>query len=424
MTGAAEGDVMKTINEALHIPVDRLLAEAKDKYNRKSLTPSFNLEKSSLVKKIRNERQMQKILYQIRKDLEPYEAILKNKKRKQAASCEKIDEILFILTIHLKAIHEKRLLFDDLLIPFVLDHGFFDRVIQLFVKANKEDPELTEENLIQALRHIVIMNVLQLYVGKEPDLSPEVYAFGLLYPYEDNYLDDPDVSLEEKKAFNNWLELLLNGEHVLPTGTVENKLVDFVHLIESTFEVDERKLIFESISLVHESQMKSLNQLTNHSLIEEEILSISFLKGGSTVLADMYLIKRRSELEDRQFAFELGTYLQLIDDLQDMKEDAHDGIQTLFTLINKPEHKDEDIKKLLSFIFKVNQKETTDTSIQAQTKEVLSYGMLILIMDAVGQNPDTVSKSLYKELESYSKVRLSFYKKLWLEMEMLLGLNK
>jgi hypothetical protein len=35
---------------------------------------------------------------------------------------------------------------------------------------------------------------------------------------------------------------------------------------------------------------------------------------------------------------------------------------------------------------------------------------LVMIMDAAGRNPGLISHKLYKELESYSKARLSFYK--------------
>ncbi len=41
-------------------------------------------------------------------------------------------------------------------------------------------------------------------------------------------------------------------------------------------------------------------------------------------------------------------------------------------------------------------------------------------MDAVGRNHSFVSEKLYKKLESYSKVRLSFYKKLELRINELL----
>jgi hypothetical protein len=43
-------------------------------------------------------------------------------------------------------------------------------------------------------------------------------------------------------------------------------------------------------------------------------------------------------------------------------------------------------------------------------KEVITSCTLVMVMDAAGRNPGLISHRLYKELESYSKVKLSFYK--------------
>jgi len=411
---------MRTPMKVIHIPVDSLLKKAVTTYTNTSIHPFLNLEKHSLVKKLRNERHMYHLLVRLKKELAPYDAILKHKSGEPFPSNH---DISLILNKFLGEIHERGLLGKSDVIPYILEHGFLDRLIQLFSIAYKEDPDLSQDDLIQALRHIYIMNILQLYSGKEPTLSPEVYAFGLLYPYEDNYLDDPLISNEEKRAFNDWLTLLLNGEKVSPSHLVESKLVDFVALIESQFDEDAAEMIYASLSLVHASQIKSLEQLNNNSMTKEEVMEISFLKGGSTLLADAYLIQSEPELTFLNFAFEMGTYLQLIDDLQDMKEDADKGIHTLFTLPQNGKMREAEIKQLLSYVLNVNEKKTSDTINQKRTKDFLNYGMRILIMDAVGQHPDAVSKSFYKELEAYSPVRLSFYKKMWRECINLLGLS-
>ncbi|MDZ7835550.1 MAG: hypothetical protein U5K84_09845 [Alkalibacterium sp.] len=53
-------------------------------------------------------------------------------------------------------------------------------------------------------------------------------------------------------------------------------------------------------------------------------------------------------------------------------------------------------------------------------KKVISQCTLIMIMEAVGKNPELISQSLYKELETYSKVRLRFYQDLQQRMKNLL----
>lgn len=414
---------MRTSLKAIHIPVDTLVKEAMTTYTTASILPSLDLEKSSLVKKLRNERHMHHLLIRLKKELAPYEAILKYKRSKTVPSNQERQDVALILQKYVREIHKRSLLGQSDGIPYLLEHGFLDIFNELFSTAAKEDPDMSQDDLIQALRHIWIMNVLQLYCGIEPTLSPEVYAFGLLYPYEDNYLDDPLISNEEKRTFNDRLTLLLDGENVSPSHLVESKIVNFMELIKSRFDRHEAEKVYASLSLVHASQVKSLEQLNNDSITKEEVMEISFLKGGSTLLADAYVIQSGSELRFLNFAFQMGTYLQLIDDLQDMNEDRVKGIHTLFTLPQDGKTREAEIKRLLSYIVRVNAKKPSDTAIQKRTKDFLNYGMLILIMDAVGQNPAAVSKSFYRELEAYSPVRLSFYQKLWKECINLLGLN-
>lgn len=77
---------------------------------------------------------------------------------------------------------------------------------------------------------------------------------------------------------------------------------------------------------------------------------------------------------------------------------------------------------MLSYISNVNKEKEADTENHSTEKAFLNYCMLILTLDAVGSNPKSVSREFYKELESYSNVRLSFYEKLWFELGKLLGL--
>lgn len=55
-------------------------------------------------------------------------------------------------------------------------------------------------------------------------------------------------------------------------------------------------------------------------------------KGGTSVLADGYLVNGDMTEEDALFAFGLGVALQLVDDLQDTSRDIAVNQHTLFTL--------------------------------------------------------------------------------------------
>jgi hypothetical protein len=111
-----------------------------------------------------------------------------------------------------------------------------------------------------------------------------------------------------------------------------------------------------------------------------------------------------------RFAFEYGAFLQLLDDLQDAKADKKDDHQTLFSIKNDNEPIDYEVRALISFIYKVNSPDGSDTKIMSLMKEVISNCTLMMVMDAAGRNSDQISHKLYKALESCSKVRLPFYK--------------
>jgi hypothetical protein len=47
----------------------------------------------------------------------------------------------------------------------------------------------------------------------------------------------------------------------------------------------------------------------------DKILPISFFKGGTSVLADAFLVKGNLNIKEMHFAFAYGSFLQLLDDL-------------------------------------------------------------------------------------------------------------
>jgi hypothetical protein len=145
-------------------------------------------------------------------------------------------------------------------------------------------------------------------------------------------------------------------------------------------------------------------------LTSDQILSISFFKGGTSVLADAFLVKGNLNMDEMHFAFAYGAFLQLLDDLQDAKDDKKDKHQTLFSTIEDKSQIDYEVIKLISYIFKINTEGQLDTQMMSFMKEVIRNCTLMMIMEAVGRNPELISRKLYKELESYSKVRLPFYK--------------
>ena len=60
---------------------------------------------------------------------------------------------------------------------------------------------------------------------------------------------------------------------------------------------------------------------------------LSFEKGGASVLADGYLAAGTLSREEVQFIFRWGALLQLVDDLQDIRQDGGEHSLTIFTQV-------------------------------------------------------------------------------------------
>lgn len=70
----------------------------------------------------------------------------------------------------------------------------------------KFDDDLPIGDIMQAMRNVWISNALQLLFGKEIYYSKANFAYSMLYPYTDNYLDNTNIDKNDKILFNNWLE--------------------------------------------------------------------------------------------------------------------------------------------------------------------------------------------------------------------------
>lgn len=87
------------------------------------------------------------------------------------------------------------------------------RSTKAFVKqARSFDRELTVVSLFQACRNVWIMNGLQLILGRNVELTPAIFAYSMLYPYTDNFVDDPLISPAEKLEFSQRFASRLAGK--------------------------------------------------------------------------------------------------------------------------------------------------------------------------------------------------------------------
>lgn len=393
------------------IPIETLLNRAINEYESSDKFQLNKIRKVSFIKKLWNERKIKKLTEKLINDLEPYKDEFQTYKNSDAFFNSPMkEEIKSIVTDFMLEADKRKLLFDRPFLKFFIEEGYLN-VAEEFVEAAKaKEPQLKNEEIFQAMRNVWIMNSLQIFWGLPLKMTPSVYAYSMLYPYTDNFLDNPELSKTEKTNFNRRLYRVLDGEELTPANFVEEKAFSLISQIESQYGRDEYPQVFESLKLIQEAQTDSMKQDGDEILTGDKILPISFFKGGTSVLADAFLVKGYLNTDEMYFAFTYGTFLQLIDDLQDAEEDKTDGHQTLFSIKNKNGLINNEVKKLISYIFKLNTANESDTDNMSFMKEVISSCTLTMVMEAIGRKPELISDEFYKELESYSKVRLPYYK--------------
>jgi hypothetical protein len=214
----------------------------------------------------------------------------------------------------------------------VRTYGFEDMLMQFARMAREFDPALTMMDLYQAGRNLWSMNFVQLLLGLTVEVTPSLFAYSLLYPYTDNYLDDPDIDESAKHFFNQSLARRLAGESIEPRNEREQRIFTLVKMFEEQYERRDYPQVYESLLAIHKAQTRSLGLLRgDNSPYAVDILGISFEKGGTSVLADGYLVAGELTSLQREKMFAYGTLTQLVDDLEDAQSDRQAGLMTVFS---------------------------------------------------------------------------------------------
>lgn len=382
-----------------------LLENALEDFAKSSCSPFADTKKVSILEKMVNEREARKIIEKSMKKLEPF-----REKSMDTLSDEEKNEIRFLFIGLAEEMDRKKIFFDEPFLTYFMRSGYLDSTDIFFSSARSHDSSLEFTDLFQAVRNVWIMNSLQLLFDIPIRMTPSIFSYSMLYPYTDNYLDDPCISLEEKRHFNTRLQMILEGNTPPDVTPEETKIFTMIHNIEKEYPRNEYPGIYKSLLLIQDAQVYSMSQGSQNRLSPNIIMPISFYKGGTSVLADAYLCKGHLNQMEMEFAYGYGAFLQLMDDFQDIETDRNAQHWTLFSVKNKEEIFDNEVHKLLCYILKVVDKHTFGTPDEAMLKRIIKECTRMMIGEVIGKNPHLVSEKLYKNIESTSKVRLSFYK--------------
>ena len=329
------------------------------------------------------------------------------KRRKHGKKFSAADEAGFLRNTH--EFLSSGLGFEDRQLEMMFSDELISASKQFFQQARNFDPNLSFSDIFQALRNVWIMNGLQLIFGLKLRISPSVFAYSLLYPYTDNYIDDPQISKFEKIQFSQRFRNRLSGVKLLPETQTEHNIFRLVGMIENEYSRTDFPEVFESLLAIHDAQTQSIRLvLEKNTISDSEILEICINKGGTSVLADGYLVAGKLSENEKKFLFGYGAYLQLLDDLQDVDEDCRSELKTAFSgdlghipldeKVNKTYWFGADVMKSLDFF--------SGSHIDL-FKSLMRRSMNLFIIEAIAQNESAFSLNYIRQLESWSPFHFS-----------------
>lgn len=293
-------------------------------------------------------------------------------------------------------------------LKLILSNEFKNVSKDFFYRARAFGPELSPENIYQGIRNVWIMNGIQLMMNVPVKITPSVFAYSMIYPYSDNLLDSTEISAAEKQRFSERFNRRLHGEKVVPANFEEKQLFKLVDYFEEEYGREYFPEVYHSLYAIQNGQTNSLDLINQTQIDEEKIISICFEKGGASVLADGYLVAGKLTPEQEQALFGYGVYLQLLDDIQDVKEDANATTSTMFSCLKNLE--------LAAFVNKtihfgrtaLNEMKCFTGTENEHFLDLMNKSIETMIIESVGLNPEWYPRSYLNEMEQFSPLHFEF----------------
>jgi hypothetical protein len=275
-------------------------------------------------------------------------------------------------------------------------------------QARAFDPSLSAEDIYQAGRNAWTANGLQWLLGRPVQMTPAILAYSLLYPYTDNYIDDPSVSASSKQTFNERFRMRLAGEVLEPGDPHEKAIFDLVAMIEGQYPRTGHPEVFDSLLAIHHAQAES-QRLLHHSGPPRgvDVLGLSFEKGGTSVLADGCLVSPTINAAQRRYAYGHGVFAQLLDDMEDIPQDSQAGRLTLYS---QPDGRGS-LEGLANRTFQFGRKVLMGLDcfeVEGSVQKLIQRAADLFLIDAIGRTDGYYTKAYLVEIEAHSPFRFSF----------------
>lgn len=366
--------------------------------------PDFLKENSNIfpptdpAQKAENEALVQEFSQKIQKRLrqKPKE------KERQTAWEQELEQDFMAFTEREKILNISAWMSPELLHSFKQETKRFTDRVRAF------DEALTPAQIWQTLRNYFIYAMIVDLQGEKQYAGNPILAYSLLYPYTDNYIDDDRISRPDKERYNQMIALKLQGETAVPHNSLEEKTCRLLDMILEAYEGSEQKKIAETLLLLLKAQNNSIGQ-QQANVTEEQILEISMRKGSTSVLADYLFATTKWTDYEESFYLKFGFLLQLVDDLQDIEEDAKSGSHTLMTEAARRQELEQCTNHLLWFTWNVIRE---FKPVNPGLKEFVLQNCVGISLLTAAMNQQFFSRKYLKALEPYLPFSVDFLKKM------------
>jgi hypothetical protein len=307
-------------------------------------------------------------------------------------------------------------------LPFVSDdvpdEAFIDgseSATMSFIRdARRFDANLTSEDIYQAVRNLWVFNSIQGLLGLPVCFTPSSFAYSLLYPYTDNVLDARPGSVRLKVALMDTIDGWFDGKSCATDDALLRKVSALLEMIEQEFPRRRFPGVLDNLRAIHTAQQKSL--FLHHpaeGIDESRLVSLTIEKGGTSVLADGFLVRGDLSEGESEALFGYGVLLQLIDDLRDLSEDIEAGHSTPFSRALASGRLDAATSRLVRFageccaILKREERSATGAF-----HRIIARCSRFMIADAVASYESFYPASFAARIERSCPVRFSFLREM------------
>jgi hypothetical protein len=179
-------------------------------------------------------------------------------------------------------------------------------------------------------------------------------------------------------------------------------------MIESQFPRRRYPWVFASLLAIHDAQLRSLELLAAPTPPSPRtMIEIAVEKGGTSVLADGYLVTGSLTPRQAECIFGLGVFLQLRDDLEDVNDDAAVGLMTVFSA-HRAGRLDEPTARALGIGAAVLERlDCFDSAQAAPVRDIMARSLQLTLADAAASFPALYGAPYLHALERRSPFRFA-----------------